>query len=432
MKPRLAAARVIAEVLRERGSLSSQLPPALEKVAPTDRALVQNLCYGTLRWQPRLAAWLSLLLDKPPRAKDSDITALLLLGLYQLEYTRIPDHAAIGETAGTARALNKAWATGLINGVLRRFQREKDALSAQLRDNPEFASAHPRWLLDALGEAWPEALKDIVDANNAHPPFTLRLDTRQCPREDYLQRLAEQGLAARPTPFSDCGITLEEATDPLALPGFAGGLVSVQDEAAQLAAPLLAPAPGQRVLDACAAPGGKTAHILQSQPAVHLTALDSDARRLRKVEETLARLGASAELIHADATATGQWWRGEPFDRILLDAPCSASGIIRRHSDIKLLRSAAAITRLAGLQAQLLETLWPLLAPGGILLYATCSVLPEENTRVAEAFLARTADARHLPIEAPWGLPQAAGRQLLPRIGGHDGFYYCKLQKIAK
>ncbi len=432
MKPRLAAARVIAEVLRERGSLSSQLPPMLDKVAPADRALVQNLCYGTLRWQPRLAAWLSLLVDKPLRPKDSDITALLLLGLYQLEYTRIPDHAAIGETAGAARALKKAWATGLINGVLRRFQREKDDLSAQLRDNPEYTSAHPLWLLDALGQAWPEHRDALVAANNAHPPFTLRLDTRQCSREDYLKRLAENGHSAHATPFSDSGITLEEASDPLALPGFSEGWVSVQDEAAQLAAPLLGLAPGQRVLDACAAPGGKTGHILQSQPGVSLTALDSDARRLNKVRDTLVRLGVTAELIHADAAATDQWWDGKPFDRILLDAPCSASGIIRRHSDIKLLRSPAAITRLANLQAQLLDALWPLLAADGILLYATCSVLPAENSQVAEAFLARTPDAKHLPIEAPWGLAQAAGRQLLPQNGGHDGFYYCKLQKIAK
>lgn len=429
MTPRLAAARVIAEILRERGSLSSQLPPMLEKVAVTDRALVQNLCYGTLRWQPRLAAWLSLLLDKPLRAKDSDITALLLLGLYQLEYTRIPDHAAVGETAGTARSLKKPWATGLINGVLRRFQRERETLNQQLAENREFTSAHPCWLLEALEAAWPEQIDSIVDANNAHPPFTLRLHTQAYSRPAYLQQLDEQGHKAQATPYSDSGITLEEATDPLTLPGFQQGWISVQDEAAQLAAPLLELAPGQRVLDACAAPGGKTGHILQNQPKVEVTALDSDARRLDKVRDTLQRLGFEAELIHADAADTKHWWQGEAFDRILLDAPCSASGIIRRHSDIKLLRNASAITRLAQLQAQLLDALWPLLAPEGILLYATCSVLPEENTRVLEAFLARTPEARHLPIEAPWGFAQPAGRQLLPHSGGHDGFYYCKLQK---
>ncbi|HEY7883884.1 MAG TPA: 16S rRNA (cytosine(967)-C(5))-methyltransferase RsmB [Cellvibrionaceae bacterium] len=432
MNPRVAAAKIIAAVLRQQGSLSSQLPPILAKLPVTERPLVQNLCYGSLRWYPRLNAYLELLLDKPLRSKDSDISALMLLGLYQLEYTRIPDHAAIGETAGAARALKKAWGTGLVNAILRRFVREKTLLDEQLANNPEFCSAHPQWLLDALTSAWPESAAGIIEANNAHPPFTLRVDTTRISREEYCSQLAGVSISAKITPFSTAGITLAQAVDPTELPGFTEGLISVQDEAAQLAAELLELAPGLSVLDACSAPGGKTGHMLQLQPALDVTALDSDARRLARVEENLQRLGAAARLIHGDAGEPHSWWNGQGFDRILLDAPCSGSGIIRRHSDIKVLRSATEITRLAALQDLLLQALWPLLKPGGLLLYATCSALPEENCQVIERFLSQTADAEHRPIAADWGFSQSAGRQLLPQIDGHDGFFYAKLYKSGK
>ncbi|WP_049723011.1 16S rRNA (cytosine(967)-C(5))-methyltransferase RsmB [Gilvimarinus polysaccharolyticus] len=432
MKPRVAAARALAELLRGKGSLSSALPLWQNKVSETDRALVQQLCYGTMRYYPRLNAYLGQLLDKPLRAKDSDITALLLLGLYQLEYTRIPDHAALGETVAVARVLKKPWATKLINGVLRRFQRSAETLRETLSGEPEFSTAHPRWLLDAYRQAWPNQAEQIVAANNAHPPFTLRVDLNQCSRDEYLKQLEAEAIAASPCPYSEAGITLAEACNPTGLPGFNAGLLSVQDEAAQLAAPLLRLKPGLRVLDACAAPGGKTGHILQSEPALaEVVALDLEERRLTRVRENLTRLNVTATTIAGDGTRPGDWWDNQVFDRILLDAPCSASGIVRRHSDIKLLRTPADIVRLAELQGELLDALWPTLATGGILLYATCSALPAENCDVISAFLARTPDAVDDPIDSAWGQPQNNGRQLLPQLGGHDGFYYARLIKTG-
>ncbi|WP_020208559.1 16S rRNA (cytosine(967)-C(5))-methyltransferase RsmB [Gilvimarinus chinensis] len=432
MKPRVACARILAELLRQRGSLASSLPQWQDKVDATDRPLVRELCYGSMRFYPRLNAIAAQLLEKPLRAKDSDVQALILLGLYQLDYTRIPDHAAIGETAGAAKALKKPWATGLVNGVLRRYQRERDDLTAKLNTNPEFTSTHPQWLLQAYQAAWGDHAEQIVSANNAHPPLTVRLDTRQEERDDYLRLLAKEGIAAEPTTFSPCGLTLP-ACDPTTLPGFSKGVLSVQDEATQFAAPLLDLEPGQHVLDACAAPGGKTGHILQSQPGLtEVIALDLEARRLERVSENLQRLQVNAKVVAGDAGEPSHWWDGVMFDRILLDAPCSATGIIRRQSDIKLLRSAADIDRLTQLQSRLLDALWPLLKPGGILLYATCSALPAENSQQASAFLQRTANALEIPIEAPWGIPQPVGRQLLQQQGGHDGFYYAKFKKAEQ
>ncbi|MCP8900528.1 16S rRNA (cytosine(967)-C(5))-methyltransferase RsmB [Gilvimarinus xylanilyticus] len=433
LKPRVACARVLAELLRHKGSLASSLPQWQDKVAPADQALMRELCYGSMRYYPRLNAIVGLLLEKPLRNKDSDVLALLLLGLYQLDYTRIPDHAAIGETAGAAKALKKPWATGLINGALRRYQREKQTLTDSLKESEEYTCAHPQWLLNAYRAAWPDDVETIIAANNAHPPLTLRLNTRTQTREAYLQSLAESDIEATATPWSPCGLTLTTPCDPTGLPGFARGQVSVQDEATQFAAPLLELAPGQRVLDACAAPGGKTGHILQSEPELaEVVAVDLEARRLARVEENLTRLNVQAKVVAGDATEPASWWNGTPFDRILLDAPCSATGIIRRQSDIKLLRSAADIERLTELQGQMLKALWPLLAPGGILLYATCSALPAENSEQVERFLQTTDNAVELPIDAAWGSAQPAGRQLLPQREGHDGFYYAKIRKIAK
>lgn len=430
LSARTAAAQVIGQILRQQGSLSSALPALQPKVNESERALLQELCFGTLRWQPRLDAYLGKLLDKPLRGKDSDIQALLLLGLYQLLYTRIPDHAAIGETVEVARDLKKPWATKLINGVLRRFQREQEALDAQLQDDPVFTTSHPHWLLQRLRTAWPEQFEQIITANNTHPPFTLRLNPRQQNRADYLARLQELGVDAQPTPFSSVGVTLAHACDPRNLPLFAEGGITVQDEAAQLSAGLLELAPGRRVLDACCAPGGKTGHILEIEPELtEVVALDSDERRLVRVRENLARLHVSATILCGDASKPAQWWDGNLFDRILLDAPCSATGIIRRHPDIKLLRTPEDIQRLAVLQGELLDGLWPLLKPGGILLYVTCSIMPDENTRVVEAFLARQQEATCDELKVEWGISQTCGRQLLPNAYGHDGFYYARLRK---
>ena len=426
---RTAAAQVIGQILRQQGSLSSLLPAIQTKVPETERAFLQELCFGTLRWQPQLDAYLQRLLDKPLRAKDSDIQALLLLGLYQLNHLRVPDHAAISETVEAARPLKKPWATKLINGVLRRFQREHEELDRQLQDDPVFINNHPAWLFNTLKRAWPDQIDQIIAANNAHPPFTLRLNTRQESRDSYLTRLADTAIAAQPTPFSPVGFTLETACDPRQLPLFDAGMISVQDEAAQLSAGLLQLEPGQRVLDACCAPGGKTGHILESTDDLQVVALDNDERRLGRVRENLARLKVSAQILCGDASQPGDWWDGLLFDRILLDAPCSATGIIRRHPDIKVLRSAADVTKLAQLQGTLLDNLWPLLKPGGILLYATCSIMPAENTQVVEAFLARQPDAVCESLDVSWGTPQHCGRQLLPNEKSHDGFYYARLRK---
>jgi len=432
MNPRLAAAKALAAVLQGKASLNSSLPTQLDKVEDRDRGFTQDLAFGTARWQPRLSALATKLLQKPFKAADADVEALLLVGLYQLLYTRVPAHAAIGETVGCADKLKKPWAKALLNAVLRRAQRESEALLAELEHDPVVRTAHPRWLQKSLKAFWPEQWEAICAANNAHPPMILRVNRRHHSRDAYLQLLTEAGINATPCVYSVDGIVLEAATDVRSLPGFAEGWISVQDEAAQLAADLLDLAPGQRVLDACCAPGGKTCHILEvEKDLAGVVAVDLEAKRLVRVRENLARLGLSAELIAADGRDTATWWDGKPFQRILLDAPCSATGVIRRHPDIKLPRQPDDIAALALLQSELLDAMWPTLEVGGILLYATCSTLPTENTEVIEAFLARTSGARELDLATTAGIKQPHGRQLLAQEGGHDGFYYAKLIKIA-
>jgi 16S rRNA (cytosine967-C5)-methyltransferase len=432
MNPRLAAARALTAVLSGKASLGSSLPPQLDKVEHHDRALAQDLAFGAARWQPRLQLLADRLLEKPFKAADKDVEALLLIGLYQLLHSRIPAHAAIGETVGCAGALKKPWAKGLLNAVLRRAQREHEALFAELERDPVLHTAHPRWLQKALKAHWPEHWQAICAANNAHPPLILRVNRRHGSRDAYLEELRSAGLAAEPCTFSRDGVRLLQPCDVTTLPGFKQGRVSVQDEAAQLAAELLELAPGQRVLDACAAPGGKTCHLLEVEPALReVVAVDLEAKRLARVRENLERLQLDATLIAADGRDTAAWWDGTPFQRILLDAPCSATGVIRRHPDIKLTRQPEDIPALAQLQGELLDALWPTLAPGGVLLYATCSVLPTENSETVAAFLARTPDVQEVTIAGDFGLQSPQGRQLLPQLDGHDGFYYAKLIKTA-
>lgn len=432
MNPRLAAARALGVVLAGKASLNSSLPDVLSKVDARDRGLTQELAFGAARWQPRLAGLAERLLQKPFKAADRDVEALLLVGLYQLFYTRIPPHAAIGETVGCADNLKKPWAKGLLNAVLRNAQREGEALFAEVERDPVIRFAHPRWLQKSLKAHWPEHWEAICTANNVHPPMMLRVNRRQAERDDYLAQLQAAGIEAFACNNSEDGIRLAEACDVGQLPGFAEGRVSVQDEAAQLAASLLDLAPGQRVLDACCAPGGKTCHILEREPTLtEVVALDLEPKRLQRVQENLDRLQLQAQLVAADARATDQWWDGRQFQRILLDAPCSATGVIRRHPDIKLARQADDIAPLAALQGEMLDALWPTLEVGGVLLYATCSVLPTENREVIEAFLARMPGARQLDLPKGFGVEQSHGRQLLPQENGHDGFYYAKLMKIA-
>lgn len=430
MQVRVAAAKVLLAVTRDGTSLSQCLPSVLAQVAERDRPLLQELCYGTLRWYPRLNAVLNELLEKSFRAKDYDIHVLLACALYQLMETRIPDHAAVNETVATIKKLKKPWAKGLVNGVLRRFIRERDSLDAQLSDKGAYRHAHPKWLCKRIEQAWPQQAATIFAANNHPGPMTLRVNQRRQSRTEYLATLQAANIAAKATPLSADGVQLLKATGVDAIPGFAEGKLSVQDEAAQLAAQLLQLEPGQRVLDACCAPGGKTCHILEREPRLaELLALDIDDSRLDRVRENFERLNVKAKLLAADAVATDEWWDAQPFDRILLDAPCSATGVIRRHPDIKLLRKPDDIARLAVLQAELLDALWPLLKSGGKLLYATCSILPEENDASIANFLARQSDADVMEIRADVGMQTPLGRQLLPTIDSHDGFYYALLAK---
>lgn len=420
---RTLAARFLADVIRGEKSLAAL--PSFPSLSHQDRALLQELCFGVCRFYFRHEALLRDFLPKPLKPKDADVSALLHLGIYQLLHTRIPDHAAIGATVEAANGLKRPWAKGLVNGVLRNLQRRLPELP-NWQDLPN----HPQWLSDALRQAWPEDWQAVMAANDQRPPFTVRVNRAKANRDAYLAELGRHDIAAAPCAFVPDGITLQQAIPVAELPGFNAAVVSVQDEAAQLAAGLLQLAPGLRVLDACCAPGGKTCHALECEHSLsEMVALDVEAARMGRVEENLQRLGLTATLKVADATQPAAWWDGQFFDRILLDAPCSATGVIRRHPDVKLLRRANDIDKLAALQQQLLAALWPTLKPGGLLVYATCSVLPQENEESVAAFVAQHGDAEHTPIAADWGHARPFGRQLLPRDGGHDGFYYALLRK---
>lgn len=439
---RAEAARILAQLISgQHGSLVNLMPRGGSADVEQGLPLLHELCFGTCRWYYRLESQLQGFLDKPLKKKDADIHALLLVGLYQLEYLRLPAYAAINETVNAAVVLKKVWAKRLINAVLRRYQR---SVEQQARpDAPHDAAgqfAFPHWLADALQQAWPEHYPHVLDQSNQHPPMTLRVNQQHISATDYLLELENAGLSGLIGKFSDTAVYLDRAVPVSALPGFADGWVSVQDEASQIIPDLLQLTEGLRLLDACAAPGGKTCHILEQQPRLaSVTALDIEERRLNRLHQNLQRLRLSDHALvvkAADAAKPGQWWDGTPFDRILLDAPCSATGIIRRQPDIKLLRRAEDIPRLTALQARLLDSLWNTLAPGGLLLYTTCSILPAENTLQIADFLHRTADARELPIEGQglkghWGIKCLHGRQLLPENQGPDGFFYALLQKAT-
>jgi 16S rRNA (cytosine967-C5)-methyltransferase len=430
MNLRTIAARVIFQVIFRGVSLSESLPPALEALAPRDQALVQTLCYGICRRYYFLAAILNLLMENKLKSKDDDIAALLLVGLYQLTDLRIPDYAAVGETVAAVSDFQKPWAKSLVNAVLRNYQRQAEALQEEAVQIPAALYSHPDWLLGKIKKSWPQQWQAILTANNEHPPFALRVNQQRSTRENYLQLLAAQDIAALAIPETSHGIVLADAMRVEHLPGFYAGMVSVQDGAAQLAAGLLDLAPALNVLDACAAPGGKTAHIAECMPDLQeLIALDRDEKRLLSVSENLTRLHLNATCVHSDAANVQSWWNGKLFDRILLDVPCSATGVIRRHPDIKMLRRPEDIDNLAAEQWRLLTSLWPLLQTGGVLLYSTCSIFPAENEKLLQRFLAETADAQEFVIEAAWGETRPVGRQILPGMHGMDGFYYARLRK---
>lgn len=421
---RAGAAHVLAAIADGR-SLDAALERARPRVAEAERGLLQELAYGGIRFRLRFAPLLRARLRRPFKPRDQDLEALLLVALYELAMMRTPAHAAVNGAVEAVGALGKGWARGLVNGVLRGVLRDPDALVAPA--DPRDAHGWPAWLAEELVRDWPHEWPDIAASGTARPPMTVRVNLTRVTRDAYIGRLREAGIEARPGQ-APAALTLESPVAVERLPGFADGLVSVQDEAAQWASLLLAAPAGGRVLDACAAPGGKTGHLAEIRPAPgHIVAVESDPERAERLRGGLARLSAGAEVVTADAADTGAWWDGRPFDRILLDAPCSGTGVIRRHPDIKLLRRPADIDALVRTQTRLLDALWPLLAPGGMLLYATCSILRRENAHQIGAFVGRHDDAVPIPIDPGTGRPDGAGRQILPGESGMDGFFYACL-----
>jgi len=426
---RLVAGNILASLLAQRGSSSTLLN---DHRSESDFQLIQEMVFGCCRWFHQLDFLLSQLLSKPVRQKDLDVKALLLVGLYQLREMRIPDHAAINETVEAVALLKKPWAKGLVNGVLRNYQRQAADLEGTLaKQDLAIRHSHPAWLVDAIDESWPGFGEKLLVANNFRPPMTLRINQRKVKRDEYLALLAESGIGAKAGDLCSTSTYLAEPRAVSELPGFDQGLVSVQDEASQLLPQFLHLAPGQRVLDACAAPGGKTSHILESEYSLaELIAIEKEPSRIGRIQENLERLELQARVLQADANEVDAWWDGEPFDRILLDAPCSATGVIRRHPDIKLLRQAEDIQSLARQQETLLHSLWPCLRPGGRLLYTTCSILKQENDELVRGFVDTVGDAKYEGVAADWGVECAYGRQLLPlEQNGPDGFFYSLLHK---
>lgn len=424
--PRAIAATVIESLIAGKGSLTS----ALNRFAThPDYALLQEICYGTCRQFQLLQALLAALLEKPLRAKDRDVQGLLLVGLYQLRELRKAEYAVVNETVNASRDLGKAWARGLVNGVLRNYQRHQEQFDSNLSDSARIC--HPEWLVQHIRAQWPAQAESIFASGNCKPPMTLRCNQAALSRDALLDSFQGAGISATPGQLASSAIYLEQAIPVADIPGFETGMVSVQDEASQLVPGLLQLAPGLRVLDACAAPGGKTGHILESEQSLtELVALEIEARRAARIEENLQRLGLQATVCVADASNTDSWWDGQYFDRILLDAPCSATGVIRRHPDIKVLRQASDIERLKQIQFGLLESLWTTLAPGGLLLYTTCSILRQENEAIVARFLESRPDAKYQGITADWGVECAYGKQLLPgALKGPDGFYFALLRK---
>jgi len=428
---RAAAATVVDGVVSGGRSMDAALAEA--DVNDADKPLLMHLCYGTIRHHWRLRWQLSLLLDRPLKDRDSVVVALLTIGIYQLDDTRIPDHAAVSMTAEAAKVLRRPKYTGLINAVLRNYRRKN--IGKQKPDTPEALFNHPTWLLERLQKDWPDQWQAIANANNERAPMWLRINSRKSTQEDWLAKLTVDDIAYSTLDGLEQAVRLDSPADVVSLPGFSEGHISVQDGGAQLAAPWLLAGGGKKILDACAAPGGKTGHLLElGGPEVALTAIDDDDGRLSLVRQNLERLGLDATVMCADASNPYAWWDKDPFDCILLDAPCSATGVIRRHPDIRLLRRATDIDALARLQRTMLEALWPLLKPGGRLLYVTCSVLRQENEAVISGFLEECGDASEhqvLPNNNIRDLmcQRERGYQLLPGTRGLDGFYFACLEK---
>lgn len=428
---RALAAQALAEIALDGVSLREAMDHYARRLAdPRDRALLMALLSDGARWWPRFDAALDRLLDQPLRKKEPAVHALLVLGLVQLEVLELADYAAVAATVEAVRALKRPRLAGLVNAVLRRWQRERTTRLAALDADPQTRHAHPAWLARTIARDWPTQAEAVLAADNREPPLMLRANRRRTTREALLERLRADGQAAEAHTWLADAIVLPHSTDVTRLPGFADGLFAVQDGAAQVAADLADVRDGQRVLDACAAPGGKACHLLE-RADIELVALESEPKRAERIGQNLARLQLRADVVVGDAGEPSAWWDGRRFDRILVDAPCSATGVLRRRPDVRLHRRADDVPALAAQQQRILAALWPLLAPGGRLLYVTCSLLRAENEGVAAAFLAVHADARTVPFELPAGQAAAVGWQILPGDGDLDGMYYAALEKSA-
>ena len=429
---RAVAARALVDIVIRGRSLDQALANIYEHFGgpedKRDRGLLQEIVYGCMRWYLLLDALAHELLEKPLKKKDQDIRLLLLVGLYQLEYLSIKPHAAVAETVAATTDLGKPWAKGLLNACLRRFLREQAKLLDQVAfSGDDIALSHPQWLLQELRHDWPNDWAAIAEQNNLRPPMHLRVNLARADRDQVLRNLVGAGIGVEKLPTA-CGLVLDPPAPVDQLPGFAAGEFSVQDLSAQYAALLLGPRPGDAILDACAAPGGKACHLLEIVNGhATLVAVELDPRRAERIRENLTRLELHAELKIADAADPPAWWDGKLFDRVLLDAPCSATGVIRRHPDIKYHRTPADVDRLVDLQATLLEALWPLLKQGGKLLYATCSVLACENEQQILHLLEKHTDAREVRVSPAGSIPRRHGAQFLPSQG--DGFFYCLVEK---
>jgi 16S rRNA (cytosine967-C5)-methyltransferase len=426
---RSCAALVIGDITQKGRSLADALPARQLLVSDDEKALLAELCYGTLRFFYELDAITRILMHSPLREKDSDVHALLLIGLYQLRHMRLAEHASVNLTVSACKALKKSWSEKLLNGVLRNYLRTRQEIETRISDDPQVHHNHPKWLFDVITHAWPNHAADIFTANNSQGHMCLRVNTRAQTVDAYQQMLGAQNITSTRSSIAPNALILERPASVTSLPDFFNGACSVQDIAAQLCAPLLELTSGQCVLDACCAPGGKTGHILESEPELAaILAIDSEEKRLQRVSENLARLQLAATILCADASQPEHWHDGKLFDRILLDAPCSGTGVIRRHPDIKHLRRQSDIAKLAEKQYEILEKLWPTLKSGGMLLYTTCSILPQENEEVIKQFLQKNINAETYKIQSDWGVTLEHGKQLLPS-NDNDGFYYARLRK---
>lgn len=430
LSPRAVAAQIVLQVLDEGKSLSSLIPQFQNQVQSKDLALVQEIVFGICRVLPRLERILKQLVDKPLKGKTRIVHCLLLVGLYQLLYLRVPDHAAISETVNAVKALKSEHFRGLVNGVLRRFLREQEQLLSFA--DKHWQTEHPEWLVNKLKRAYPN-WREIIEANNQKPPMWIRVNNQHIQTDQYSELLGDfaENLKNSSACLPESAILLSKPVNVSQLPNFEQGWVTVQDVHAQWSALLLQPQNGEAILDACAAPGGKTTHILELAPKANVIALDVEEGRLQRVRENLARLGQSARVICGDASMPEQWLDNDVmFDKILLDAPCSATGVIRRHPDIKWLRKESDIAELAKLQGKILRALWAKLKPNGVLVYATCSILPEENSEQIQQFLAETPNARLAMLD--FNGKRYEMQQFLPSPQAGDGFFYAKLVKVAE